>query len=790
MKTATRRRSFWIGVLVEVLALFVVGAFADKGFLNFSIWNRSLFSRNQSYGLPNSSETIFHLDFSQDITNYGTITALVDGLFSKGNNRFSRSLVTWTGLKAGVLTFDLKGGDDYLVNTNLDSRFINLYHPYIYFRGGSAGFTSKTFDLTAYGGKIARLTGLLGSTYDILNQPFYGLRARTKFGKAFILGGGIFLTENQTDAAGVLAARKSDVILVDSEIAVVPGVQILGEFRRSRSEDPALKTTSGNSFRFGPLVNAGRWSFEANYRAAGSHFRDLTPESQISRDEKGIFSSARFQASRSLSLFGIMDRSTDNVERDPSRNVNNALSLTSGFNLYSPSFLDVTAQWEFEQRKSEKILPYSIDVLSNGVLIQASKTVGRFFPYLRYRWQKSQDEMNPGMTGSRPTLFLGLRHSLSGGSYLWLEGEWTRKIDASHSEVERNINLRSGLNYTFSSKFNVYAELFYHRLGVQNALKQIEAFLGLRISVFKETTLNIDFRMLEPLQGNNQPSNYTFTLRFDRRFSWGAPPRILGRYGIGQGPIGVGTIEGTIFEDRNGNGAMEPGEKGLAAIPLKLEDGSTVVTNSEGRYRFSNVAEGPHQIRIEERNIPATLYILSPTQVNVLVEPRVTRPVHFLMISSSALSGRLMEDTNLSGKIDTGDKGLADVLVFLAPAEKSAAGGEPKQLQAMILNTYTNTAGAYLFDNIPPGEYKLSIDTETLPTGAKVSVELPLLIKLEPGGKLEGQDVMVLPRPVIRRQEKSPTQPLEGTGFRSPRSSAALEERRPHGLDQDCEKTC
>jgi hypothetical protein len=734
------------------LILFVGGVSANKGFLNFSVWNRSLISRNQVFGLPNSYETIFHLDFSQDITNFGTITAWTDGLFSKGNSRFSRGLVTWTGIKAGTLTFDLKGGDDYLVNTNLDSRFINLYHPYIYFRGGSTGFTSKAFDLTVYGGKIARLTGLLGSTYDVLDQPFYGFKARTQFGKALILGGGIFRTENQKDVTGFPMAKKNDVILVDSEITFVPGFKLLGEFRRSMAEEPSSRTTSGNSYRFGPLIKAGRWDFEANYRFTGSRFLDLTPESQIFRDEKGIFSSLRVQVSRSLTLFGIADRSNDNVDRDPSRNVNNALLMTSGFNLYSPSFIDLTAQWEYEQRKSEKVLPYSVDYLSNGVFIQASKTLGRFFPYLRFRWQRSQDKMYPWMAGTRPTLFVGFRQGLTGGSFFWLEGELDQKLNASRHEVERNINIRSGLSYAFSSNFDIYAELFYHRYGVQSILEQIEAFLGLRITVFRDTTLNVDFRAVEPLNRRNQPSNYTFTLRFNRKFSWGAPPRILGRYGFGEGQLRVGAVEGYVFEDRNGNGLMDPGEKGLADIPLRLEDGSTVVTNAEGKYRFSNVAEGPHQIEIEDRSIPATLYILSPTQVNVLVEPRVTRQVPFLMISGATLSGRFIEDTNRSGKIDADDKGLADILVILNPVNKEGEKPAARLMQDLILNTYTNAEGAFVFDNILPGEYELSVDEETLPKGATISVPMPAKIKLEPGQQIEGMDFMVHPRPVIIRR--------------------------------------
>ena len=451
-------------------------------------------------------------------------------------------------------------------------------------------------------------------------------------------------------------------------------------------------------------------------------------------------------------LFGIAEQSNDNLDRDPLRNVNNSFVLTSGFSLNTPSLIDLTAQWEFDRKKSDNKAPYAVDYVSNGVFIMASKTWGRFFPYVRLRWIHSEDKSNAWMNGTRPTFFVGFRQGLGSKSYFWFEGELNQRMDASHQKVDRDVHARAGLNHTFSSKFAVYTEILFHRTGLLTVVEQLEAFLGLRVNLFRDTSVRLDVRAVEPLNNKNLPSNYQITFRLDKKFSWGAPPKVLGRGGFAYGTVAVGTIEGYVFDDRNVNGLMDSGDKGLADIPLRLEDGSTVTTNAEGRYRFSNVVEGPHQVRLEERNIAANLYILSPTQVNLVVEPRLTRQIPFLLVSSASLSGRFIEDTNRNGKIDKEDKGLADLLIILTPVKKEGAERTPKAMQEMILNTYTNAEGAFVFDNILPGEYELSVDEESLPTGAKVAVPLPVKIKLEPDKKMEGVEYMVNPRPIIIRK--------------------------------------
>ena len=739
-------------VLILLISLFLLSdrsALAQKGALNLSFWNRSILYDNPLLGMPNAYESILHLDFSQDITNYGSLTGWLDGLLSGRDPRMAQWFLNWSGVRVGKMMLDVKLGDSFFQVTNLEDRFINLFHPYQYLRGLSAGLSSNHFNLTVFAGKAARLSGLLGATYEVGDQTLFGFFTKYKAKEKLILGGGYIHTENETDWEGKSVTKKNDILLLDSQYAVSSDLKILGEFQTSGSlEGEAGKAESGSSFRIGPLLRLRNFDFEANYRRIDTDFRAVTEENQIDRDEEGFFSSLRFRAGRSWTLFGVLDSYRDNVARDPQVNTVDAFQAYSGLSFYSASLPDLTLQYESGTRESRLASPNFAKSRTSGIFLQLSETWKKFYPYLRFRLQKYTDKASPERSFTFPSIYLGLRYSPAGRSSLWLEGEIDKRFDAWKEEIQRTLYLRSGLNHSFSPSLGIYTELFYRRFGLSRMFSQIETMLGMTYDLAWGIRVKADFRAILPLDGWDRPSNYWLTLKISRRFDWGAPPRIQGR-APAEGFRGLGSIEGFVYEDRNLNGQVDPEEKRFPGAVIKLEDGTSLATDSQGKFRFSNVPEGVHRLSIEERRIPVSLYMLSPSQADIRVEARKTNRADFPLISGSTISGRIMEDTNGSGKIDPGDKPLKDVLVFLSPVKKEGAAEAAKSHQELILNTYSGQDGAYVFDNILPGEYELSLAEETLPKGAKPAIPLPLRIRLEPGKVLEKQDILMTPRPII-----------------------------------------
>ena len=212
----------------------------------------------------------------------------------------------------------------------------------------------------------------------------------------------------------------------------------------------------------------------------------------------------------------------------------------------------------------------------------------------------------------------------------------------------------------------------------------------------------------------------------------------------------MGTIEGYLFNDFNGNMKKDPGEKGIPGIKIMLEDGSTTITDKDGKFKFSNVIEGFHRVSLDERRIPANFYIIEPTKKKIEVKARKTHKVNFILIEGATISGKVINDINRNKKIDKNEKGVKDVLVLLKPVEKEMKAKE-KYFYGMILNTYTNSKGEFLFEDILPGEYLLYIDSKSLPKWTVFVTSQAIKIKVSPGQKLENQNFFVLikPRPII-----------------------------------------
>src|SRR5206468_7596952 len=62
-------------------------------------------------------------------------------------------------------------------------------------------------------------------------------------------------------------------------------------------------------------------------------------------------------------------------------------------------------------------------------------------------------------------------------------------------------------------------------------------------------------------------------------------------------------IIGRVFEDLNGNGRFDKGDKPIAGVRLYLDKGQSVITDSAGMYNFPSVEDGAVVIALD----PTTL---------------------------------------------------------------------------------------------------------------------------------------------------------------------------------------
>ncbi|MDD1752797.1 MAG: hypothetical protein LUQ38_06900 [Methanotrichaceae archaeon] len=158
-------------------------------------------------------------------------------------------------------------------------------------------------------------------------------------------------------------------------------------------------------------------------------------------------------------------------------------------------------------------------------------------------------------------------------------------------------------------------------------------------------------------------------------------------------------ISGFVFEDKNGNGIRDSSERGLAGWIINLvgSDGSAVstITDENGSYRFEYLDPGTYVIDeiIQEgwkQVVPNGSF-----KVDLRGED-VTGKDFGNQITSFSISGVVFNDLNKNG-LNEGEPGLAGWSIKLT----MPAGTER--------NAITADDGSYSFENLPPGNYEISI---------------------------------------------------------------------------------
>ena len=182
-----------------------------------------------------------------------------------------------------------------------------------------------------------------------------------------------------------------------------------------------------------------------------------------------------------------------------------------------------------------------------------------------------------------------------------------------------------------------------------------------------------------------------------------------------------------VWADLNGNGLQETGEPGIDGVTVELQDGAGALLASQataaGAYLFHNLDAGDYRVKV----IPPAGYSIAPRDVldafydnsDSDIDQTDGRTLTFPLSPGQRLStidaglvppgvGRIGDrawvDTNGNGKQDPGEPGLGGVTVRLL----NAAGVE------VAVTTSAGPGpshGAYVFQNVLPGSYKLRFES-------------------------------------------------------------------------------
>ena len=217
-------------------------------------------------------------------------------------------------------------------------------------------------------------------------------------------------------------------------------------------------------------------------------------------------------------------------------------------------------------------------------------------------------------------------------------------------------------------------------------------------------------------------------------------------------PASVGDY---TWMDVNRDGLQDADEPALPGVTVKLmrADGSAVTdasgnpvaavtTDAAGRYVFENLLPGDYTVSFQapagfeattsDAGDDRALDSNGATASVTLVQGQTDDTIDFGAIGTGVIGDQLFVDVNQNGgdALDAGDKPLAGVKVTLV---WTGPGGITRTYE-----TTTDADGQYRFENLLPGDYKVSVDPESL-----LAAE-PLLDVLthSPAGDVEAKKVV------------------------------------------------
>jgi protocatechuate 3,4-dioxygenase beta subunit len=211
----------------------------------------------------------------------------------------------------------------------------------------------------------------------------------------------------------------------------------------------------------------------------------------------------------------------------------------------------------------------------------------------------------------------------------------------------------------------------------------------------RNLTLSVDYGPLSNFQPDpNRPLDRGVLVMLRTRLGGSAPKR-------------GGEIRGTVV-DQNG--------KSIQGAAVRVGE-YRAITDKDGRYQMRHIPPGSYEVSLDNASLPADSRARQSGRI-VAFTSRSLEIIDFKVIPLNAISGRVWEDANGNGEMDSGE-GVPNIVIHLAGRV-----------------TATDAEGGFAFYNVEPGTYTARMDTARLPLGMlPVTVtEIPLTLKTDGSG--------------------------------------------------------
>ncbi len=199
---------------------------------------------------------------------------------------------------------------------------------------------------------------------------------------------------------------------------------------------------------------------------------------------------------------------------------------------------------------------------------------------------------------------------------------------------------------------------------------------------------------------------------------------------------GVGQVSGSVYDDTNGNGALDAGESGIAGRSVFADNDDdgvfdagepSTTTNGSGAYTLTSVPVGTQSILSAH---PSGWVHTGGPVTAVVTDGGTTANIRISTFKQGSIAGTVYDDTNGNGIRNAGEPGLSPrVVYFDANNNHVFDSGE--------VNTTTNSSGAWSFSSLAAGSYTVRVVS---PDGSLQTSSEPAPVNIVSGVTATGVD--------------------------------------------------
>ena len=630
----------------------------------------------------------------------------------------SRTAISLDEVTFAGLSWSIAGGDVAARPAVRDFGLANLFAPDVSFEGAAVHGSNGKVSIHAAGGRFTVLRNIFGTDVDTIEETVFQGEVTvrpTPEVEAFVRGSRV--------RNGDIGAYSS---LVDASQDVGAGLR----YRPSGSWQVSLDA-SASAFRrrgsprwerapsglAGALWNGAHGSFQIDlYRFSAGRFAAANfPYS----DRSGAFVNGDYDLGRFAKAYGGVDAARTNL--DPQAAAVSRVALPEGtqvrgfggvrLRLTDRATINVRAETGARVLRPSSVQPgQDSDTGLWALEFHQSRSRGNMFA--RYERRSNVDVSDPGglrlQSGfTQHEVYSQFFNQLGRGAQVFASAHISRREDRDGGG-QSNWQGGGGVQVLIKNR-NLRVEALLGRTrdwttGVESPRETLSA--GFSGKIAPRTFLSFDLFLDHSFPGlpDVSPWMTRSMIRVTHAFSYGVAHGLAGS-AVASRRVASGSVDGMVFVDWNGNGAMDPGDEPAKGIAINIGRLASLTSGNDGRFAFGRLPVGEREVSLDGSTVPADYDLPAESSRTVTVDRKHPVTVLFGLLPVGTIQGVVFLDTDGDRQRGDADEPIGDAVAVLDDGSRSA--------QAR--------AGRFHFGGVRLGDHTVTLLMQSLPDGAQLT---------------------------------------------------------------------